>query len=201
MILGLGQLADRSLELALGPYPVDSANFWTPPEFWDVEDLATEVGDHRCVWTDGSREAYPIAGFLVAGAGVYLPAPELAMQGATWEVAEEYGDARLESCRAFMPVPGPLQTVQRAEFWCTTVALQAYGLGHLGVDNLNAVQSITRLLDHGSLSKPLPLVQDGDLISIARPHVYVVDAQLSLCTDVYSHFCTSTDLDLSCLSL
>ena len=52
-----------------------------------------------------------------AGVGVYLPAPEEAFRGAIWSTAEEYGDARLDRCRAFMPVPGPLQTVQRAEFW------------------------------------------------------------------------------------
>ena len=33
--------------------------------------------------TDG-REDYPVAGFEVAGAGVYLPAPELAVDGAVW---------------------------------------------------------------------------------------------------------------------
>ena len=32
-----------------------------------------------------------------------------------------------------------------------------------------------------------------------RPHVKIVDAQLSLCTDVVSLRCTSTDPDLSCL--
>ena len=72
---------------------------------------------HPCVWTDGSLEPYPIASIAVAGAGVYLPAPEFATQGAIWGEAEEYGDVRLEGCRAFMPVPGPLQTVQRGEFW------------------------------------------------------------------------------------
>ena len=61
---------------------------------------------HPCVWTDGSLEPYPIASIAVAGAGVYLPAPEFATQGAIWGGAEEYGDVRLERCRAFMPVPG-----------------------------------------------------------------------------------------------
>ena len=51
-------------------------------DFWDAEDLAIEIGDHLCVWTDGSLEPYPSAGLSVAGAGVYLPAPE---QGAIWE--------------------------------------------------------------------------------------------------------------------
>ena len=84
-------------------------------DFWDAEDVATEIGEHPCVWTDGSREVNPTGGFSVAGAAMYLPAPDLAMQGATWGVAEEYGD-----------VPGPFQTVQRAEFWGTILALLAF---------------------------------------------------------------------------
>ena len=37
------------------------------------------------------------------------------MRGAIWDTTEEFGDAGLERCRAFMPVLGPLQTIQRAE--------------------------------------------------------------------------------------
>ena len=47
-------------------------------------------------------------------------------------VAEGYGDARMEWCRAFMPVTGPLQTVQRAEFWGAVVALQSFWLLSFG---------------------------------------------------------------------
>ena len=148
----LGQLADSSLELALGAYTVDSVDFWTPPEYWDAEDLSMENGDHPCVWTDGSLEPYPQAGFSVAGAGVYLPAPELAMQGAVWGVVEEHGDASLERCRALMSVPHPLQTVQRAEFWGTILALQALWPGHLEVDNLD----VSRLLLGCSIMVPSP---------------------------------------------
>ena len=50
----LGQLADRSLEQALGAYPRDEAGFWAPPDFWDLEDLAIEIGEDPCLWTDGS---------------------------------------------------------------------------------------------------------------------------------------------------
>ena len=39
--------------------------------------------------------------------------------------------ARLERCRAFLPVPWVVQTVQRAEFWGAIVAMQAR---HLGID-------------------------------------------------------------------
>ena len=104
----------------------DSSSFWTPPDFWDAEDVALEMAGAPNIWTDGSREDYPVGGFEVAVAGVYLPAPELAMDGAVCGVAEEYGDARLERCRAVVPVPGPPQTVQRAEFWGVIVSLQAY---------------------------------------------------------------------------
>ena len=109
-----------------------------------------------------------IGGFEVAGAGVYSPAPELAFEGSIWGTVEEYGDARLERCRAFLPVPGVLQTVQRAEFRGATLALQAYWPCHSGIDNLNVARSIGRLLDRGSLIKPLPLLKDGDLIALAR---------------------------------
>ena len=58
----------------------------TPPVFWDADDLAQEIEDRPSVWTDGSREDDPVGGFEVAGAGVYLPAPEEAMRGDIWEL-------------------------------------------------------------------------------------------------------------------
>ena len=124
--------------------------------------------EHPNVWTDGSREDFSsVGGFEVAGAGVYLPASELASEGSVWGTAEEYGDVRLECCRACLPVPGVMQTVQRAEFWGAILAMQAYWPCHFGIDNLNVARSIGRLLDHDSLVKPLPLVKDGDLIALA----------------------------------
>ena len=75
-----------------------------------------------------------------------MPASELAFDGLVWGTAEEYGDARLERCRAFLPVPGVMQSVQRAEFWGAIVALQAYWPCHFGIDNLNVVRSIGCLL-------------------------------------------------------
>ena len=103
-----------------------------------------------------------------AGAGVRLPASEIAFDPLIWGTAEEYGDARLERCRAFLPVPGVMQTVQRAEFWCATAAMQAYWPCHLGIDNLNVARTSGRLLDHGSLLKPLPLVKDGDFVALVQ---------------------------------
>ena len=61
-----------------------------------------------------------------------------------------------------------MQTVQRAEFWGATNAMQAYWPCHLGIDNLNVARTIGRLLDKDCLVKPLPLVTDGDLIALAQ---------------------------------
>ena len=145
------------------------------PHLWDVGDIALEVSDTPNIWTDGSREDFSsVGGFEVAGAGVYVPASELAFEGSISGVAEEYGDARLERCRAFLPVPGPLQTVQRAEFWGAITALQAYWPCHLGIDNLNVARSIGRLLVRGCLVKPLPSIKDGDLVALVQ---YMIQAR------------------------
>ena len=144
-------------ERRLGAYPVDFTCCWTPSEYWDTDDIALEMSDHPDIWTDGSREdCSSIGGFEVAGAGVYLPASEVAFDCSVWETAEEHGDARLERYRAFLPVPGVLQTVQRAEFRGAIIAMQAYWPCHLGIDNLNVARSIGRLLDHDCLVKLLP---------------------------------------------
>ena len=37
-----------------------------------------------------------------------------------------------------------------------------------GIDNLNVVRSIGRLLDFDCFTKPLPLVKDGDLIALVQ---------------------------------
>ena len=78
-----GLLAEGDLEQRLSAYPADNSGLWTPPDFWDADDLAWGSEEHPCVWTDGSREDYPIGVFEVAGAGVYLPAPE-AFRDAVW---------------------------------------------------------------------------------------------------------------------
>ena len=67
-------------------------------------------------------------GFEVAGSGVYLPASEVAFESLVWGTAEEYGDALLECCRAFLPLPGVLQTVQRAELWVLLLPCRRTGL-------------------------------------------------------------------------
>ena len=114
---------------------------WTSPEYWDADD-ALEMSDLPNIWADGSSEdSSSSGGFDVAGAGVYLPASEVAFTSSISGTAEGY-DARLERCRAFLPVPGVMQTVQRAEFWGAIVAMQAYWPCHSGIDNLNFARTL-----------------------------------------------------------
>ena len=157
------------MELALGACPVDDAGFWTPPDFWDAEHLATEIRDRPCVWTDGSREDYPTGGFEVAGAGVFF------FLLLSWLCGLLSGVRRRN-----MVMLGWIGVVLSCRFWALSNQssvpssgvrfgpLQALWPGHLRIDNLNVVRSIAWLLDHGCFSKPLPLVEDGDLIAIIQ---------------------------------
>ena len=125
--------------------------FWIPPDHWDADDIAFEMTDAPNIWTDGSRGiSLLLVGLRLLALVFICPASEIAFEGSVWGVAEEYGDVRLERRRAFMPVPGVLQTVQRAEFWCAILAVQAYWPCHSGVDNLNVARSFGRLLDHAT---------------------------------------------------
>ena len=68
------------------------------------------------------------------------------------------------SCRGFCSVPGPLQSVQRAEMWGVMLGLQSSRAVHLGVDNLGVVRHVDRLLRGCRGPKPFKLVNDGDLL-------------------------------------
>ena len=104
-----GQLAHRSLEQVLDAYPADASDFWTPPDFWDADDLALGLDHHPSVWTDGSREDYPTGGFEVADAGVFLPAPEEAMREAVWGTTEEDPSVWTYGSREVSPTGGVLR--------------------------------------------------------------------------------------------
>ena len=80
-----GQLACCKLECRLGAYPGDTSAFWTPPEYWDADDIALEMSDTPHIKKDGSRGDFSsTGGFEAAGAGVYVPAPEHAFEGSVW---------------------------------------------------------------------------------------------------------------------
>ena len=78
---------------------------------------------------------------------------------------EDLGDdAVVSACRGFCSVPGPLQSVQRAESCGVILALQANDGVLLGVDSLSVVRHVGRLLDGKAASRPAGLVKDGDLV-------------------------------------
>ena len=184
--LGLPLL--MNLERCLGAYPVDHSGSWTPPEYWDADDIALEMSVHPNIWTDGCGEGFSsVGGFEVAVAGVYLPASELAFDFSVWGTAEEYGDARLERCRAFLPVPGVMQTVQRAEFRGAIVALQAYWPCHLVIDNLSVARTLGRLLDKDCLVKPLPMAKDSDFVALVQNMIRTRGRETGRVTRVKGH--------------
>ena len=86
-----GQVACFELERGQGAYPVDESAFWTAPDHWDADDIALEMTDAPNIWRDGSREVcfLPLVGLRSLGLGVYLPASEIAFEGAVCGVAEE----------------------------------------------------------------------------------------------------------------
>ena len=99
----VSQSADKSLA-GLGCLPGRPFGPLGPSR--DAGDLALGLEDHPCVWTDGGRE--PVVLGLPVRVFIFL---------------REY---KLSRCRAFMPVPGPLQTVRSADFWGAILALQAF---------------------------------------------------------------------------
>ena len=73
-------------------------------------------------------------------------------------------DDGFSPCGGFCSVPGPLQSVQRAEMWGVILALQSSDAVRVGVDNLGVVLHVGRLLDGHCGSVPFELVNDGDLL-------------------------------------
>ena len=73
-------------------------------------------------------------------------------------------DGAGEACRLYCSIPGPLQTVQRAEIWGVLVALHGCVRVHVGVDNLNVVNHVSRIIAGRCTGKPFSQVNDGDLL-------------------------------------
>ena len=117
------------------------------------------------VWTDGSLVEDKVSGASSDGAGCFTYRCNLWANWRWWNLDEDVGeDAVVSACRVFCSVSGPLQSVQRSEFWGVILALQANDDVHLGVDNLGVVRHVGRLLDGKTASRPAELVDDGDLI-------------------------------------
>ena len=85
-------------------------------------EAASSVPDHPNVWTDGSLVLDLVTGVSFSGAGFLAHQSEDYWSGCCWgHVDHVRSDGGVQSCGGFCSVPGPLQSVQRAEMW-----------GHLG---------------------------------------------------------------------
>ena len=128
--------------------------------------FALRVADDPDVWTDGSLVDDRGSGVSSAGAGCFTFRDRRLWSCWSWSHWDD--DVRdgsvVSACRGFCSVPGPLQTVQRAELWGVILALQASDGVHLGVDNLGVVRHVGRFLDGKLPSRSFELFPDGDLL-------------------------------------
>ena len=153
--------ASYLVEAVLGNYSSGMVSEWSPPVGYDQVAVSSFVPDHPNVRTDGSLVLDKVAGISSSGAGFFADHAASFCDVRSWgQVDLIHPVGNVPSCS----VPGPLQSVQRAELWGVILALQSSGAVHVGVDNLGVVRHVGRLLDghHGSI--PFELVKDGDLL-------------------------------------
>ena len=83
------------------------------------------------IWTDGSKETIPHLDVETAGAGAFVHSPAIIFDSHHWCHAQDLDDPHEGSSHIFSGVLGPLQSVQRAEYWGVILALQAYSGIHI----------------------------------------------------------------------
>ena len=129
-------LASHSLENALGPHPLSTHSAWHPfLDQDDVQDMVDDVPFAPNIWTDGSREPIPHLDVEIAGAGASVHSPVIIFDSRHSGHAQDLDDPHEGSSHIFSGVLGPIQSVQRAEYWGVILALQAYSGIHIGIDN------------------------------------------------------------------
>ena len=126
--LSLAEGTSHLLECSLGRYSSSQLSEWRLPAGFDVEGASRRVAEEPDVWTDGSLVDHRMSGCFTY---------RVSRLWACWNWGlwdDDVGDGFVVSaCRGFCSVPGPLQTVQRAELWGVILALQANDGVHLGV--------------------------------------------------------------------
>ena len=157
------------VETALGRYSSGLVSEWSLPDVFDADGVSARMPDAPKVWSDGSLVLDSVTGVSAAGAGMFAHQSELCWRDRRWCHVDHVRSVDVaHSGRGFVSVPGPLQTVQRAELWGVILALQSADAVHIGVDNLGVVRHVGRLLGGCSFPAPLELVTDGDLHVLIR---------------------------------
>ena len=83
-----------------------------------------------------------------------------------WRHAQDL-DGRCEgSSHIFAGITSPLQSVQRAEHCVVILALQVFSGVLIGIDNLNVLRGVAKVIYSGTTGTPLSLVKDGDLLAV-----------------------------------
>ena len=142
------------------------------------------------VWSDGSLVLDKVSEVGVAGARVYAHASGESWFDRRWghlDLLPPLPDGGSERCRLFCSIPGPLQSVQRAEICGVLVALQGCAAMHIGVDNLNVVNHVSSLIANRWSGRPFPLVSDGDLLHLAQRMVRSRDRGNTLVSKFKGH--------------
>ena len=135
--VGAAESAAYMVEVALGRYSSCLVAEWVLSGSFDHEVAAASLTEHPDVWTDGSLVLDQVTGISSSGSGFFAHQDESSWRGCRWgHVDGVRSDSVQVHCRGFSSVPGPLQTVQRAEMWGIVLALQSSRAVHLGVDNL-----------------------------------------------------------------
>ena len=124
---------------------------------------------------------------------MYLPAPELAFLDAVWATVEEYGDAR---CSAFMPVPRPLQTVQRAEFWGAILSASTLAGSFWVLTISKSSGQLVGCLTMAASLNPYLWLRIGDLIVIVEHMIHSRGLDAVRVAKVKGH-ATEADVELN----
>ena len=166
--VNLAEGAGNLLESALGSYTSAFLLDWRLPVEFDAESAALHVAREPDVWTDGSMVEDKVSTVSSSGAGFSSGHAGRFWAERSWGHIDndDQGNQTVAYCRGYCSVPGPLQSVQRAELWGVILALQASCGVHLGVDNLTVVRHVGRLLDGNLGAQPFQVVPDGDLLCL-----------------------------------
>ena len=162
-------IAIRRLDCAYGAYSADVLREWDLSQHSREGLFGMRAPRYPNVRTDGSFVADELAGTASAGAGVYAHVSGSCCFHRRWGHLNMLPNDQVqgvERCSLYSSLPGPLQSVQRAEMWGAVLALQATSAAHLGVDNLNVVRHVSRILACWPGDRPFELCVDGDLLSL-----------------------------------
>ena len=113
---GAADSASYLVEAALGSYTSKMIAEWGRSDDFDRVEVAPLVPDHPNVWTDGSLVLDRVTGVSSSGAGFFAHQSGDLWDNRRWghvDVVRLEGD--IPSCRGFFSVPGPLESVQRAD--------------------------------------------------------------------------------------